>query len=1119
MKRWHRITLIVVIALLVIVLGLIGGLIWLQSSGRLSRYAQELVQAHSGQDLSFDAVGFASWNVIALTKVRLQQTLPGWQLNVICPRVEARYTLQGLRRKQVSSVHLIQPTVHLQPRESETPAASDATGEAPAVIALPVGRIQIQSAVFHLKHGEASYTFKPIDISVRQIAAQQVGLEARARFDDDIANVHIKGHMSLDLAHPSGTFDVSLGQIDTPRLVAKGLLPADWILTEGSLDVEASQVELRGDTLKGTLGINLERGQGDIAAVAVQGATVTTELTFEAKIADGTINLQGPMHLQAAKVLQASSGLLATQLTAQLPVQLTYAPDQWHVHTDLRLQGEQINLAAGDGVQLQQLSHTASIDAVSTPKGWSLKGDLAFEVPSASIASIRLEQLKGKTPVTLTATSGQWQSTIDLSLQSHALSAPKNAFELQKLSSQLPLAIQSTPRRWVIEGTPVIKARSLQVGAGRPALTFERVQSQLPIRITSTALTTRNARLQAKTVRWQPGTGRPMTSPLDLRTSVDAHLKRRQLDAKRLDLNLSNLGRIKGSGIWQWATGTTRDVRLAMTPTTLETVWSHVATLLPAPYPTWLVTGQTQIHLHAPHAVWRDGAPTQPFKIDWRFNEMAFSSPEGDYAGENINGQVEANVSLTPDWRPASVKASLTLKPFALLIGSFFPELEQNHITSTVTLNSTYRPKTGHTDLVIDGQFGPLGRLSIEGKLDTSQPSMQADVTCHLRQIDVQKAWQTFMPEALRQAADPPDMQGRLNARLRLRGTLDKAHLQGNLQLAKFYLQTDSLDLRNLSLQLPLDVRYPLPDDQPRPHTLPASAYGQLQLDHLQLGGLEIPGLTTQLAVRSDSIIFQKNIQATLLKGVLHLQDFVAYHVLRPQRQIHMQMQLRSLNLRHLQRDATGLSVVGLVDADFSNLHFQNGRLITEGSLQIGVAGGRIRLHRIAGWNLMSQIPSIQCSLTTEVPLSLLKLTEIYPIGDIGGTLHFTVDNLTITAGEPAAFRLHFHVQKKGGETRQISLQALNNLLFTTGSARVASSVADTLPYRRFGAEIILQHDTLRLRGLYKDRKGREYFMRAPVLGNGVSIVNTVPKNGTPFRDFVQRLTSTVLEGANVNIK
>jgi hypothetical protein len=53
---------------------------------------------------------------------------------------------------------------------------------------------------------------------------------------------------------------------------------------------------------------------------------------------------------------------------------------------------------------------------------------------------------------------------------------------------------------------------------------------------------------------------------------------------------------------------------------------------------------------------------------------------------------------------------------------------------------------------------------------------------------------------------------------------------------------------------------------------------------------------------------------------------------------------------------------------------------------------------------------------------------------------------------------------------------------------------------------------------LYHDNKGREYFMRAPILGGGVSIINRVPQHGVPFRNFVQRLMATVLETPAVNI-
>jgi hypothetical protein len=1038
MKRWRRPILIAATALLIIALGLIGALMWLQSSGRLTQYAQELVRSHSGQNLSFDAVAFASWNVVALTNVRLQQTLPGWKLQMVCPRVEAHYTPQGLLRKQIAAVHVIQPTFHLE--TSETSVASDDHGTAPSVIVLPVERLHIRHAALHVKRGETLYRFEPIEVAVHQIASQQLGLDARATFDDHTANVHITGNMSLDLAHLTATLDVRLSQIDAPRLAARGLLPADWNLTAGSMDVVVSQVELRGQTLQGTLKIDLQQGRGNIAAVAVQGATMATEMTFAADLAEPTVNLQGPVQLQAAKVLQASSGLVGTHLTAQLPVQLAYASGQWHVHTDLRLQGEHITLAAANGIELRQLSHTASIDAQSTPEGWSLQGELAFDAPSASVATIQIQQLSGTTPVTFDTNAPEQLAWPDL-------------------------------------------------------------------------------HLQAKAVQWQRDTATPIASPLDLRTTVNVDLQRQQVAAKDLDLDLPNLGRLQGSGTWQWATGTTREVRLTLTPTSLETVWPYVAARLPAPYPTWLVTGQTQLKLNAQHAVWRDGAPTQPLAIDWRFSEMTFSNPEGDYAGEHIQGQLEATVSLTPDWRPASVQASLHLKPFALLMGTFFPELEQHHIASTVTLNSTYHPATGHVDLKVDSQFGPLGRVAIEGKLNTSPRPLQADVTCHFSQIDVQKAWQTFMPQTWRQAADPPDMRGQLNARVQLRGTLAKAHLQGNLQLTSFDMQTGSLGLRNLSLQLPLDVRYPLPEQLPDPNALPASAYGQLHLEHLQFGGLQIPGIATKLALRSDTLIFQRDVQAALLKGVLHLQDLVAYRMLRAQRQIQMQMRLRSLDLESIQHGGEALPMAGRVDADFSRLHFQNGRLQTEGALQLRVAGGRIRIDDIAGWHLGSHIPSVQLSLQTEVPLSLRQLTEIYPIGEIGGTLHVTVDDLVVTAGEPAAFRLHFHVQEQGGEAREISLRALNSLLFTTGSAQVATSFTDRLPYRRLGAEITLQHDILRLRGLYQDRQGTEYFMRAPILGAGVSMINRTPQRGIPFRQFVQRLTATVLKGPDIRIK
>jgi hypothetical protein len=268
--------------------------------------------------------------------------------------------------------------------------------------------------------------------------------------------------------------------------------------------------------------------------------------------------------------------------------------------------------------------------------------------------------------------------------------------------------------------------------------------------------------------------------------------------------------------------------------------------------------------------------------------------------------------------------------------------------------------------------------------------------------------------------------------------------------------------------------------------------------------------------------VVPEEVSVSLLEGRIRLRHLIAQHLLRPQRRLLLQAEIENLDLQHLQRDPDGLPLAGVVHGVFTRVHLLGDRLETVGSLTLQVAGGSVRITDVQGHDLFSLIPTLRCSFATEQPLSMLQLTRIYPIGDISGTLHFTVDDLTITAGEPAAFHLTFHVQEKRGEEREITLRALNNLLFTTGSSKVAAGlIGDVyrLPYKNFGADVTLQHDTLRLRGLYRDSKGLEYFMRAPTLGGGVSIVNRVPENGVSFRDFLQRLQATVVERPDVKVR
>jgi hypothetical protein len=387
----------------------------------------------------------------------------------------------------------------------------------------------------------------------------------------------------------------------------------------------------------------------------------------------------------------------------------------------------------------------------------------------------------------------------------------------------------------------------------------------------------------------------------------------------------------------------------------------------------------------------------------------------------------------------------------------------------------------------------------------------------------VAQLWSTFVHDALQfPTLSKAQAQGTINATLDILHTSTTLALRGTVDVVQGQFHAATWGLHGLSLLLPVQLQYPLPQTAPAVTTLPEASFGRLHIDTLQLGSIDIHSLSLKPAVWSDNIFVRDAVSIPLLGGQLAIDYISGQHLLQPHRLVTLPLRLRHLDLQRVRRDAAKLPLAGILEGDFSPMQIRGDRLEMHGALTVQVAGGVMRIFDLHGSEVLSTLPTFGCSVTTETPLSLRRLTDIYPIGDIGGTLHFAVTDLTLTAGEPATFVLEFAVQEHDGEDREITIRALNNLLFTTGSAKVASGVfGDTyrLPYRRFGAVVTLRHDTLRLRGKYHDGDGNEYFMQAPLLGGGVSIVNRVPHNGISFRDFLQRLKATVLEKPEVRVQ
>ncbi|GIX45844.1 MAG: hypothetical protein KatS3mg131_0055 [Candidatus Tectimicrobiota bacterium] len=739
------------------------------------------------------------------------------------------------------------------------------------------------------------------------------------------------------------------------------------------------------------------------------------------------------------------------------------------------------------------------------------QGELALEAAQAAYADLLLQPLTLKLPLQLAYRGGDWQARGEVQLRGQP-AAGQGRLAGEAFSLQLPLALRFSARGLAGEGEARLKAEGLRLAVPGGAVQLSTLEATLPLRGTPAALEIPQGRLALGAWQWRRGEAVQRFAGLTLRASATLAPKRLALHA--FSLALPALGTLEGRATLDWPPASAHQVRLQWQGA-LPALWPHLAPLLPPAYRAWQVQGRSRVVLEAPRLRWPPAAT--PLALSWHWQEGGFASPQGTHAAEHLDVTLQASLSLDPQRH--ALQGTLTLAPFSLLLGPWFPALEANAIASVLTFSGLYDPQGDALELYLAGQLRHLGTVTLQGTVQQALRRPRLALRLNLRQFALGPAWRTALhdpvlfPTLARLA-----VSGTLNAEAELAGTPPQLALQGHLDLDGVSLEGPSLALHEVSLLLPLRLTYPLPPPLDRA-ALAAAPAGHLHLRQVRLGRLVLEGLRTTLRAHGDSLALQDEVRLQLLGGQVVLQEVTAQALLRPQRRLTLGARLYDLNLRRLD---TPLPLEGLVSGEFSRLELIGDQLRSEGFLTLALAGGRLRLTQLSGEQLFSSLPVLRCTLESEQPLSLLQLTRLFPIGDISGTLHLKITDLTLVGGEVAAFHLDFAVAEEGGEPRAITVRALNNLLFATGSATVAGGLlGDTyrLPYRRFGAEVTLRNDVLRLRGKYVARDGTEYFMQAPGLGGGVSIVNRVPKNGLPFRDVVQRLRAVLGAGSEVRVK
>jgi hypothetical protein len=1038
-RRWHRI----VVALAVIVpatcLLVAGGLFWLHRSGYPATLAQDLLHRFDGRNVTAGRIEFPTWKTITLIDVRFQWQMAGWNVTVVCPRLEAHYGVVGLLTKRIDTLHLRRPRVILtqSPDLPLMPSVPSRTSQ--ALAALPLGRVKVQQGTLHIHGRRQHYVLAPFDAVLRQPSDGALRIEAEAQA---IENTPVVG---AGVAFTAGDVRLAAAASSSPLSeILAPILSVPWQIEHGQLTSKV-EFEVKQQTLRGDVTLTVERLQVQGQNLGLRDAVLDTAFSLEANLRRGDVRLDGTATLRA-EAARLPADVAATKVAVATPWRLSYAMDGW-------------KLAATPDIQV----HTATFGATLQVSGLTTAG---------------------------------------------------------------PVEIQHTDRGPQFGSTLNLKAQQVRLHPGateQPVLQIASLQGRLPVRGSVTALTFSNAEMQTQAWQWLAAAQPEVVPGLTLRGSGSIDLRQQHLTLQDTVATVPQLGSLSAAGEWYWSSQTGRDLYLQLEPTDLKALKERLQVLLPAAWRPWQMAGNISMQVRATRLGLREPRLLHGLVLTWRFHDAALSAPNGTYASEHVNGTLQASAAFDGISGQGTLQGTMTLQPFALLVGSLFPALEDNRLTSVVTYSGMYDTVADRLRLYVAGQFSDLGVVKLEGEVQRPLGTPRYDLQARLYTERAARLWQTLVYDPIQfpTLADAT-MQGQLDCRLQLQGRASEFTLRGTLDLTDLTFRSDTADIRGVTLRLPVQMHHPLPSVAPEDLSLSPEAYGPLHIAAMRIGGIQLGGLSTRVALRSDSLLFEHDIRLSGLGGYLRLERISAAHLLRSQRRIAMRVRLHELDLRQLGRGPTSLPLAGRLNGDLSHLQIHGDRLETQGALTLEVAGGAVRIDGIQGSHLFSAVPTWRGSLTAEKPLSLSRLTEIYPIGGMGGSLHFTVTDLALTAWEPTAFVLDFAVQSPGGERREITLRALNNLLFTTGSVKVASSLLGEtyrLPYKRFGATLTLHNDILQVRGKYHDREGREYIMQAPALGGGVSIVNRVPENGMPFQDFVQRLKATVLEKPDVQVK
>ncbi len=163
---------------------------------------------------------------------------------------------------------------------------------------------------------------------------------------------------------------------------------------------------------------------------------------------------------------------------------------------------------------------------------------------------------------------------------------------------------------------------------------------------------------------------------------------------------------------------------------------------------------------------------------------------------------------------------------------------------------------------------------------------------------------------------------------------------------------------------------------------------------------------------------------------------------------------VRPMSLRALTGALAWPPFGGTLAGDIPLVSYTRGVISVDGSLDIAVFGGAVRVRQLSISNPFGVIPELRADVDVE-GLSLDALTSTFSFGNIQGRLQGRIHGLILKDWKPTAFDARFATPEDDDSRHRISQRAVENLASLGGAGAVLSStflrIFDEFSYRRLG--------------------------------------------------------------------